>query len=130
MKHIPAAPIACLLLLLAVYSGGDVIAAEPKVVIEETFTTELSEDWLWGLGTWTSMDGILRGFESGPRRHGPAKVRRVLLNDAAIEVEFRLERGARMIGIGFNGPKDRGHLVASPDIIRIIGHPKTRAFGP
>ena len=40
---------------------------------------------------------------------------------------IELPRGARMIGIGFNGPKDRGHLVAfvvTPDILRIIGHPK------
>lgn len=127
MKHIRAAPITCLLLLLAVYSRGDFIAAEPKVVIEETFTSELSEDWFWGLGTWTAKDGILRGFESGPRRHGPAKVRRVLLKDATIEVEFRLERAARMIGIGFNRPQGHGHLVAfvvTPDVVRIIGHPK------
>jgi hypothetical protein len=78
------------------------------------------------LGTWTAKDGILRGFESGPRRHGPAKVRRFRFHDATLEVEFRLERGARSIGIGFNGPRERGHLVAfvvTPEIIRIIGHP-------
>ncbi len=36
-------------------------------VIEETFIGDLSDDWFWGLGTWTVKDGILRGFESGPR---------------------------------------------------------------
>jgi hypothetical protein len=109
------------------FSCGQSLAAEPKLLLEEPFTDPLSEDWFWGLGTWTAKDGVLRGFESGPRRHGPAKVRRVLLKDAAIEVEFRLERAARMIGIGFNRPQGHGHLVAfvvTPDIIRIIGHPK------
>jgi hypothetical protein len=117
-------------LILLCVLGASVVpthAAEPKLLLEEPFTDPLSEDWFWGLGTWTAKDGVLRGFESGPRRHGPAKVRRVLLKDAAIEVEFRLERAARMIGIGFNRPQGHGHLVAfviTPDIIRIIGHPK------
>lgn len=112
--------------LLALFCGP-ALAAEPKLLLEEPFTEPLPAEWFWQLGTWTANDGILRGFESGPRRHGPAKVRRLQFHDAALEVEFRLERGARMIGIGFNGPKDRGHLVAfvvTPTILRIIGHPK------
>jgi hypothetical protein len=115
--------ILCALSLLC----GFLQAAEPKVLLEDPFTEPLSADWFWQLGTWTAKDGVLRGFESGPRRHGPAKVRRLTFHDSALEVEFRLERGARMIGIGFNGPKDRGHLVAfvvTPDVLRIIGHPK------
>ena len=46
-------------------------AVEPDILLDESFATELSDDWFWGLGTWTAKDGILRGFESGPRRYGP-----------------------------------------------------------
>ncbi len=52
-------------------SGGASRAGEEgKVFLKEDFTTGLSEDWFWGLGTWKAGDGILRGFESGERRHG------------------------------------------------------------
>jgi hypothetical protein len=100
--------------------------APPAVLLQEDFRRPLAADWHWGLGTWTAKDGVLRGFESGPRRHGPVKVRRFRLTDAALEVEFRLERGARFVGIGFNGPQERGHVVAlvmARDAVRIIGHP-------
>lgn len=116
-----------LLLFVLSVSAVHLPAAEPKVLLQEPFTVPLTTEWFWQLGTWTAKDGVLRGFESGERRHGPAKVRRLQFQDATLDVEFRLERGARMIGIGFNGPKDRGHLVAfvvTSDILRIIGHPK------
>jgi hypothetical protein len=50
------------------------ISTERSVVLEETFDHPLSADWHWGLGTWSAKDGVLRGFESGERRHGPVKM--------------------------------------------------------
>jgi hypothetical protein len=100
---------------------------EGKVILEETFSGELSKEWFWGLGTWTARDGVLRGFESGERRHGPVKMRKLPLRDAVIECEFRLERGATFAGIIFNGSQERGHLVhlvMGSDQIRILAHPK------
>ncbi|MCA9005226.1 MAG: hypothetical protein KDA70_08105 [Planctomycetaceae bacterium] len=87
----------------------------------------LSKDWFWGLGTWTSKDGVLRGYESGPRRHGPVKLRRFELGDGVVTYEFRLERDADAAGIIFNGSQERGHLVhllVTRKEIRILAHPE------
>ncbi len=94
---------------------------------EETFDAPLSKDWFWGLGTWTAKNGVLRGFESGPRRHGPVTMRRFPMHDGTVECEFRLERKARFAGIIFNGSQERGHLfhvVMGRDKVRILAHPK------
>jgi hypothetical protein len=107
--------------------AGDIHSAEPQTLLEETFTAELSKDWFWGLGTWTAKDGVLRGFESGPRRHGPVKMRKLPLKDAIIECDFRLEGKATFAGIIFNGSQERGHivhLVMGTDTLRILAHPK------
>lgn len=96
-------------------------------VVQEPFVSELSTEWFWGLGTWTSKDGVLRGFESGPRRHGPVKMRRFELKDGVVECEFRLEAKATFSGIIFNGSQERGHivhLVMGKDTIRVLAHPK------
>lgn len=102
-------------------------AANPKVLLQESFTTaELSPDWFWGLGTWEITHGILRGFESGPRRHGPVKMRRLTFKDATIECGFRLTGKATFAGIIFNGSQDRGHLVhlvMGRDHVRVLAHP-------
>ena len=106
---------------------GSVLATEPKVLLEESFTSDLSKDWFWGLGTWKAENGVLRGFESGPRRHGPVKMRKLPLQDATVECEFRLEAKATFAGIIFNGSQERGHLVhlvMSKDQLRILAHPK------
>jgi len=106
---------------------GDTQSAEPQTLLQESFTTELSKDWFWGLGTWTAKDGVLRGFESGPRRHGPVKMRKLSFKDAAIECDFRLEGKATFAGIIFNGSQERGHivhLVLGTDTLRILAHPK------
>lgn len=106
---------------------GDIQSAEPQTLLEESFTTELSKDWFWGLGTWTSKGGVLRGFESGPRRHGPVKMRKLSLKDAVIECDFRLEGKATFAGIIFNGSQERGHivhLVMGTDTLRMLAHPK------
>lgn len=118
--------ISALFALLGVL-GGDIQGAEPQTLLEETFTTELSKDWFWGLGTWTAKDGVLRGFESGPRRHGPVKMRKFPLKDGVVECDFRLEGKATFAGIIFNGSQERGHivhLVMATDAVRILAHPK------
>ncbi len=117
----------CALFVLQCALVGDIRATEPQTLLEETFTTELSKDWFWGLGTWTAKDGVLRGFESGPRRHGPVKMRKLSLKDSVIECDFRLEGKATFAGIIFNGSQERGHivhLVMGTDTLRILAHPK------
>lgn len=107
--------------------GSTLVAAEPRVLLEETFTTELSKDWFWGLGTWKAENGVLRGFESGPRRHGPVKMRKLPVKDAVIECEFRLSGKATFAGIIFNGSQERGHIVhfiMGRDQLRVMAHPK------
>lgn len=102
-------------------------AAEPKVILEEKFDAELSKDWFWGLGTWSAKDGVLRGFESGARRHGPVKMHKLPLKDGIIECDFRLIGKASFAGIIFNGSQERGHLchlVMTTKELRILAHPK------
>lgn len=119
--------IAQLLITIALLSSGIAKADESLVLLEESFQKPLSKEWFWGLGTWKAESGILRGYESGPRRHGPVKMRRFVLGDGVVEFEFRLEGEAKFAGIIFNGSQERGHivhLVVSRDQIRIIGHAK------
>jgi hypothetical protein len=102
-------------------------AAEPKIILEEKFAQELSKDWFWGLGTWSAKDGVLRGFESGARRHGPVKVHKLPLKDGVVECDFRLVGKASFAGIIFNGSQERGHichLVMTTKELRILAHPK------
>ena len=102
-------------------------ATEPSTTIEEKFDAPLSADWFWGLGTWTAKDGVLRGFESGARRHGPVKMRKFPMKDGSVECEFRLEGKATFAGVIFNGSQERGHivhLVMGTDKLRILAHPK------
>ena len=102
-------------------------AAEPKVILEEKFDAELSKDWFWGLGTWSAKDGVLRGFESGARRHGPGKMHKLPLKDGIVEADFRLIGKASFAGIIFNGSQERGHLchlVMTTKELRILAHPK------
>ena len=102
-------------------------AAEPKIILEEKFDQELSKDWFWGLGTWSAKDGVLRGFESGARRHGPVKVHKLPLKDGVVECDFRLIGKASFAGIIFNGSQERGHichLVMTTKELRILAHPK------
>ena len=106
---------------------GDIHSAESQTLLEEAFTSGLSNDWFWGLGTWTAKEGVLRGFESGPRCHGPVKMCRLPLKEAIIECDFRLEGKATFAGIIFNGSQERGHivhLVMGADTLRILVHPK------
>lgn len=109
-----------LVLLLSGPAGADVL-------LKENFDTGLSKDWFWGLGTWTATGGVLRGYESGPRRHGPVKMRKLALADGIVQCEFRLEGRATFAGIIFNGSQERGHivhLVMGRDTLRILAHPR------
>ena len=102
-------------------------AAEPKIILEEKFDHELSKEWFWGLGTWSAKDGVMRGFESGARRHGPVKVHKLPLKDGVVECDFRLVGKASFAGIIFNGSQERGHichLVMTTKELRILAHPK------
>ena len=104
-----------------------VLYAAEKPLDQDDFTQPLGKDWFWGLGTWTAKDGILRGYESGPRRHGPVKMRRLSLRDGVLECEFRLEGKSTFAGIIFNGSQERGHivhLVMGKDKVCILAHPK------
>ena len=106
---------------LAAEAGGG------AATLRDDFGGPLSADWFWGLGTWTAKDGVLRGFESGPRRHGPVKMRKFPFRDGTLECEFRLEGKATFAGIIFNGDQDRGHLfhvVMGRDTLRFLTHPK------
>ena len=115
----------------AVFAAGDSVsppaAATKSAALEETFDGGLSKDWFWSLGTWTAKNGVLRGYESGPRRHGPVTMRKFPLRDGIVECEFRLEGKAAFAGIIFNGSQERGHLahlVMGKDKLRILAHPK------
>jgi hypothetical protein len=113
--------VALLLAPLASFAG------EPKVILEEKFEAELSKEWFWGLGSWSAKDGVLRGFESGARRHGPVKMHKLPLKDGIVEADFRLIGKASFAGIIFNGSQERGHLchlVMTTKELRILAHPK------
>jgi len=119
--------LACFLLIIAsiLPLAGFCETAATNVCIEEKFDGPLSDEWSWGLGTWTAKDGVLSGFESGARRHGPVKMRKFQLRDGTVECEFRLTGKANFAGIIFNGSPERGHivhLVMAKDKIRILAH--------
>mgnify|MGYP003637502371 CR=1 FL=1 len=98
---------------------------EVLTLLQEDFATGLSQDWFWGLGTWKANNGVLRGFESGERRHGPVKLRRLKFTDATIRYEFRLEAKAGFSSFPMNGGQERGHIlnvVMSRTQFRIIAH--------
>ena len=102
------------LLIFFCVLGASVVqlpAAEPKLLLEEPFTEPLSEKWPWQLGTWSAKDGVLRGFESGPRRHGPVLSRLLSFNEADIRFEFRLEGKATNASCPISGTRERGHII-------------------
>jgi len=120
--------ITCTLLVAGILPlAGFCETAATNVCIEEKFDGPLSDEWSWGLGTWTAKDGVLSGFESGTRRHGPVKMSKFPLRDGTVECEFRLTGKATFVGIIFNGSQERGHivhLVMAKDKIRILTHPQ------
>lgn len=124
MKLAPTLIVSFVISFLA--NAGIAFGAEPTTLLEEHFDKPLSADWHWGLGTWSAKEGVLRGFESGERRHGPVKVHKLTLTDAVMECEFRLIGKASFAGIIFNGAQERGHivhLVMGKDHLRVLAHP-------
>lgn len=121
--------IGALLAWVAWTGPAEIRAGAPEggsLLLREDFAADLSPEWFWGLGTWKAKDGVLRGFESGPRRHGPVKMRKLPFKDAVIECDFRLEGKASFAGVIFNGSQERGHLahlVMAKDQVRILAHP-------
>lgn len=91
------------------------------------FQKPLSKDWFWGLGTWQAENGVLKAFESGPRRHGPVKNYRLTFKDITFTYEFRLVGKATHSILPMNGSRERGHmlnLVMAKDKVSIRIHPE------
>ena len=91
------------------FAPCDVAAEQPDVV--EDFQQVLSKNWGFTLGTWTAADGVLTAFESGPRRHGPVKMRNLVFQSAKFDYEFRLNGDARYSSIKGTG-QINGHKSA------------------
>jgi hypothetical protein len=69
----------------------------------------VSADWFRGLGAWTAKDAIQRGFESGGRRHGPVKLRRLAFSGADIRFDFRIKGQATFASFPINGSRILTH---------------------
>lgn len=78
------------------------------VLYRNDFTRPLGPEWYWGLGTWTSGNGVLRAFESGKRRHGPVKHLRLAVQDLELSVSFRTLGRAQWASFAFE--QEGGHL--------------------
>lgn len=103
--------------------------------IYEDFQTPLSEDWFWGLGTWKAENGVLTGYESGKRRHGPVKIRSLIFDDASFEYDFKLNGKASFSSLTLNGEIDgrKNHLLnvlfnVKNQSIRVILHTAPGGF--
>lgn len=93
---------------------------------EDALAAFLPPKGCWSLGSWTLKDGVLRGFESGPRRHGPVTVRKLDYREADLRFEFRLEGKAGYVILPMDGTRERGHIlnvVLGRQTFRIIAHP-------
>ena len=89
-------------------------AAEQQKDVIENFQQPLSKNWGFTLGTWTAKDGVLTAFESGPRRHGPVKMRNLTFSSAKFDYEFKLNGDARYSAIkatGQIGDRKSAHFV-------------------
>ncbi len=101
--------------------------AAEKPLYHNDFTQPLGKEWFWGLGTWTAKDGVLRGFESGPRRHGPVKMLKLEARDLEVSFSFRTVGRATWASIIFN--QEGGHLCnalfnTSKNQVRVLVHPR------
>ena len=96
----------CLFLLACLLSHT--CHAADTTLYKADFTQPLGKEWHWGLGTWSTKDGVLHGFESGPRRHGPVKMQKLAITDATFTFDVRLLGRAHWASVVFND--DNGHL--------------------
>ena len=120
MKHLTIVVILLLASLTAIH------AAE-KPLYQNDFTQPLGKEWFWGLGTWEAKGGVLRGFESGPRRHGPVKMLKLEARDLEVSFAFRTVGKATWASIIFN--QEGGHLCnvlfnTSKNQVRVLVHPR------
>ncbi len=118
--------------LLALLFAVSLTTAEPALPpllggsSGEAFAAFLPPKGYWSLGTWKLQDGVLRGFESGPRRHGPVTVQKLDYRQAEIRFEFRLVGKAAYVILPMDGSRERGHIlnvVLGRKSFRIIAHP-------
>lgn len=110
--------------LAAFLSLSNLQGAEPAKGWSEDFQT-LGKEWKSNLGTWTAKEGVLRGFQSGKRNHGPSLNRRIDQRNFRLEWEFRMEGKAAFSGLGFNR-STKGHLlhlVTGRKGVKLIAHP-------
>ena len=104
-----------------------VLHAVEKPLYQNDFTQPLGKEWFWGLGTWRAKDGVLRGFESGPRRHGPVKMLKLEARDLEVSFSFRTVGKAAWASIIFN--QEGGHLCnvlfnTGKNQVRVMVHPR------
>ena len=124
-------PLVCRIALLGLigFSATDaepVTVVTPGATLKSTFEGFLPQKCAWSLGTWKLQDGVLRGFESGPRRHGPVTVQMLDYREADIRFEFRLVGKAAYVILPMDGTRERGHIlnvVMGRKNFRIIAHP-------
>jgi hypothetical protein len=114
-------PVFCFLTVATLALG---CGEQPTEAWSDSFA-ELSTEWKWNLGTWTAKNGVLRGFQSGKRDHGPSINRRIDLKNFRVAWEFRMVGKAHFSGIGFNrNPKGHLlHLVTGRNGVTLIAHP-------
>lgn len=119
-------------LIFALLFAVSLTAAEPASPPQSAASSEdalaafLPPKGYWSLGTWTLQHGVLRGFESGPRRHGPVTVRKLDYLEADLRFEFRLVGKAGYVILPMDGTRERGHIlnvVLGRQTFRIIAHP-------
>jgi len=106
--------------------------AADQPLYQNDFTQALGKEWFWGLGTWESKDGVLRGFESGPRRHGPVEMLKLEARDLEVSFFFRTVGKAPWASIIFN--QEGSHLCnvlfnTSKNQVRVLVHPRDAAKG-
>lgn len=90
--------------------GGALLTTPGKVLYENTLATTPSAPWQIAKGTWTSVEGVLRGSEKAEDNH-PAVFRMmgpVASADLVVEYEFRFVEGGKLTSFSINGPK--GHI--------------------
>ena len=104
--------------------------ANSKLVVDETFENEeLGKGWATQTGSWTVVDGALRGAEIKDDNHVAAARRVTETGDAVYELKFRFAEGAKAFHFGFDpkrGELDKhGHLfsvIVTPANWKILKH--------
>lgn len=108
-----------------------VMAESGELLLDEAF---IAGDWEsrwgrggagWQAGTWTVVDGGIRGAPVAAENHHPALPHRVEMTDVALQVSFRFD-GADSIFIGFDHQEHIARVFISLDRLQIT---KTTGIG-